>query len=158
MRHSHRLGGVILALLTVGLDQLTKGWVLASFATGASPLTVTFFWKIVLTFNRGVSFGLFSQDAQRGVYFLIGLTSLVTLGLVVWLVKSTRLLSSLGLGLIIGGSLGNIMDRVQFGAVVDFLYFHWHNHGFPAFNLADSGITIGVGFILLDSVLSSRRS
>jgi signal peptidase II len=149
------LGGVLLVLIA-GFDQLTKYWVLDFFRTEPEPVTLTFFWKIVLAFNRGVSFSLFSQETQTGVYLLAGATLLITLGLFVWLLKSKTFPLAIGLGLMIGGSLGNIVDRLRFGAVVDFLYFHWQEYAFPAFNIADCGITIGVGFILLDSFYTNR--
>tara|TARA_A100000171_G_C2134095_1_gene148812 strand:- start:2031 stop:2522 length:492 start_codon:yes stop_codon:yes gene_type:complete len=152
------LPGLVLVFVCLLFDQLSKYWVLNFFAQGNDPVEVTSFWNIVLVFNRGVSFGLFSQDAQTGVYLLAGVTFLITLVLSVWLFRATTLLLSTGLGFMIGGSLGNIIDRLRFGAVVDFLDFHWQGYSFPAFNIADSAITIGVGFILLDSFLSSRRS
>lgn len=157
MTRSPLIVGGALMVFVCGLDQWTKHLILTYFAAGHDPLMVTSFWDLVLAFNRGVSFSLFSQESQAGVYALIGITLVVTVGLFYWMTRAHTLALGVGLGLMIGGSLGNIIDRIQFGAVVDFLHFHWQNYSFPAFNIADSGITLGVGFILLDSLLEWRK-
>lgn len=149
--------GFSLILGVVFLDQLTKNWILSFFAAGHEPVTLTFFLKIILAFNRGVSFSLFSQETQQGVYLLTGVTCLIVLVLGFWLVKSRDFLLSAGLGLIIGGAIGNIIDRLRIGAVVDFLYFHWQEYSFPAFNIADCAITLGVGFLLWDGLRSAKQ-
>lgn len=144
------LGGFLLVFVAC-FDQASKYWILDFFAAGHEPITVTFFWKIVLAFNRGVSFSLFSQETQTGVYLLTATTLVIASSLFFWLIKSRTFLLSAGLGLIVGGAIGNIIDRLRLGAVVDFLYFHWQEYSFPAFNIADCGITVGVILILLDS-------
>lgn len=145
--------GSFLLIFVACFDQVSKHWVLDFFAAGHEPITITFFWKIVLAFNRGVSFSLFSQETQTGVYLLTATTLVIASALFFWLIKSRTFLLSAGLGLIVGGAIGNIIDRLRLGAVVDFLYFHWQEYSFPAFNIADCGITVGVSLILLDSFL-----
>ena len=150
--------GSFLLVFVACFDQLSKYWILDFFAAGHEPITVTFFWKIVLAFNRGISFSLFSQETQTGVYLLTATTLAIACALFFWLLKSRTFLVSAGLGLIVGGALGNIIDRLRLGAVVDFLYFHWQEYSFPAFNIADCGITVGVVLILLDSFLFQDKN
>lgn len=140
------------------LDQLSKWFLLYVVMQPPRIFNLTPFWDIVLAFNRGVSFSLFSQDTQLGVWVLCGVALCVIAVLVFWLFRAPSVLLGVGLGLMIGGALGNLLDRLRIGAVVDFLYFHAGGYGFPAFNIADSAITIGVGLILLDSFLDSRRT
>ena len=107
-------------------------------------------------FNRGVSFGFLNSAPEFSVYFLITLTALISLVLVIWLIRVTTPLLSSGIGLILGGALGNLIDRFRFGAVVDFLHFHWNAYSFPAFNIADTAITFGVIAILIDSFYTDK--
>ncbi|MBV8889528.1 MAG: signal peptidase II [Alphaproteobacteria bacterium] len=148
-------GGIVL------LDQLAKAAVLGFFAadgcaTGYRPLTS--FFNLVLTCNRGVSFGLFNSIGgdRAGLHDAVVtvLAGLVVLGLIYWLTRVSGRLLGIAIGLIIGGALGNIIDRVRLGGVVDFLDFHigaWH---WPAFNVADSAICIGVAAMVLENLFS----
>ncbi len=143
-----------LAAVILVLDQVSKAWVLYGLRLadlGTLPLLP--FFRLSLVWNRGFSFGLLSQvDLARWLLsvFSIG----VAIALALWARRSTRLLPALGLGLIIGGAVGNAVDRVRMGAVVDFLDFTG-SHVFPwVFNVADSGITVGVILLLLDSLLA----
>ena len=147
-----------LAVVVLILDQLSKAWVLYSLHLadlGTLPLLP--FFRLSLVWNRGFSFGLLSQVdlARWGLsIFSIG----VAIALALWAHKTTRLLPALGLGLIIGGAIGNAVDRVRMGAVVDFLDFTG-THVFPwVFNLADSGITVGVILLLADSLLAKPEA
>lgn len=150
------LMGLSLMLLTLIFDQATKYMILEFFTAQPDPITLTPFFKLVLAFNRGVSFSLLSQETVMGVAFLICLTLIITGGLFFWLLKCETTPLAFGLGLMIGGALGNIIDRFRFGGVIDFLYFHWQEYSFPAFNIADCGITLGVGCLLLDQILEWR--
>ena len=147
--------GLCLAVLVVGLDQATKAWMMA-LLDPPRLIGLTEFFDLVPVWNRGVSFGILSSRDGATVWLLGGLALAVAAGLIVWLARAERRLLALGLGLVIGGAVGNVVDRARFGAVFDFLDFHaagWH---FPAFNLADSAITVGVGLLLLDGLLSGR--
>lgn len=136
------------ASLIICLDQLSKIAILRQFSF-KDVLEITSFFNLTLTFNRGVSFGFFPADTFLGKLVLI----LIAVPFVTWLIfclwKVEDLLAQVGYNCIIGGALGNLIDRIQYGAVVDFLQFHWHNHFFPVFNVADSAITIGVILIFL---------
>lgn len=136
------------AILVICLDQLSKIAILRQLSF-RDVIEITSFFNLTLTFNRGVSFGFFPADTFLGKLILV----LIAISFVTWLAfclwKAEGLLCQIGYSSIIGGALGNLVDRLQYGAVVDFLQFHWHNHFFPVFNIADSAITVGVILIFL---------
>ena len=150
--------GLAVAAATAVLDQATKAMVLASFgASGCSfdRRAVTWFLDLVLICNPGVSFGLLG-DAGVNSLFFSGIAALIIVGLGVWLSRVRATFLALAIGLIIGGAIGNVVDRLRFGAVIDFLYFHAGSWYWPAFNLADSAICLGVVAMLLDGMLLRR--
>ena len=152
------LWGFLCAIGVVICDQLSKWVILTQILVPPRVLEVTSFFDLVLVFNRGVSFGFLSTAPAFSVYLLIGLTLLISLVLVIWLLRAETLILGLGLGLILGGALGNLIDRIRFSGVVDFLHFHWKDYSFPAFNLADSAITLGVVLILCEGFFIKRSS
>ncbi|MCP4329052.1 MAG: signal peptidase II [Alphaproteobacteria bacterium] len=137
------------------LDQLSKWWILAELMDPPRVISVTSFFALVLAWNRGVSFSLFSGQASP--YIFAGVAVAIVVGLLFWLRRVDNRWVAVGIGLIIGGAIGNVIDRLRFGAVVDFLYLHAGNFYWPAFNLADSAITIGVGILIIDSFLDRGR-
>ena len=145
-----------LSALVIVLDQLSKAWISNHFAYGES-LTILSIFNLVLAHNTGAAFS-FLHDAggvQRWLFSIIAIAASV------WIVAllrrhSAQTLFSLALSLILGGALGNLIDRIVYGYVVDFLHFHWGEHYFPAFNLADSAITCGALLMILDSLRSRR--
>lgn len=146
-----RLGLAVAALWLV-LDQAAKWWVLESVMQPPRIVEVTSFFNLVLAWNRGVSFSMFYSYHDAMPWVL----SAVALGIVAfllnWLRKTARAFPAVCLGLVIGGAIGNVVDRVRFGAVVDFLDVHaggWH---WPAFNVADAGISVGVVLLVLDGL------
>ena len=152
--------GLTTALIVVVLDQLSKAAVLAMFAgriLGDREI-VTSFFNLALTYNRGISFGLFNGGA--GVNALIfSLAAAAIIGvLVYWLHRAASPFLAVAIGMIIGGAVGNVIDRLRLGAVVDFLDFHVDAFHWPAFNLADSAICIGVIAMLLDGLLLQREA
>lgn len=147
----YRTFGLALLVLTLLLDRISKEW-LVGLLDGQDPITVTGFFNLVMVWNRGVSFGLFQQGDDAGRYLLTGFAVIVGLVLIVWMLRSSTRLGVAGLALVAAGALGNAYDRVVFGAVADFLDFHFAGYHFWAFNVADSAITIGVGFLLLDAI------
>lgn len=144
-----------LAALVVLLDQLSKWWILA-LMDPPRQIEVTPFFNLVLAWNRGVSFSLFHSGAAAAPYILSAVALAVVGGLTWWLSRQERLLPVLAIGLVIGGALGNVIDRLRFGAVVDFLDVYVGNWHWPAFNLADSAITLGVVGLVADGLFGDR--
>jgi signal peptidase II len=143
--------GLSLAVLVVILDQVTKLWALATVFSPPRRIEVMSMLDIVPVWNRGVSFGLLASDSPWGPWLLSGFALAVSAALTVWLARATVWPLVWGLGLVIGGAIGNVIDRIRFGAVVDFIDVHYGAWHWPAFNIADSAITLGVGFLLLDA-------
>lgn len=148
-----RLGSAF-ALVIVVFDQISKWWVLAELADPPKIIPVTSFFTLVLAWNRGVSFSLFSGQAPPYVFAAVAV--IIVIGLSIWLWRADNRWLAVGIGLIIGGAVGNVIDRMRFGAVADFLYFHVGEFYWPAFNLADSAITIGVTMLIIDSLFGRR--
>jgi signal peptidase II len=149
--------GLLLAAITILLDQLTKWVMLGLLMRGDEPIVVTPFFNLVMVWNRGVSFGLFDRSGALAPWVLSGLALAVVVALIAWLRQTHEWLSGIGLGLVIGGALGNVIDRVRLAAVVDFLDFHLAGWHWPAFNLADSAICVGAALLVADGLLGARR-
>ena len=143
--------GMGLAALIVLFDQASKWWIVEVVMNPPHAIEVTSFFNIVLAHNRGVSFGLFAAGSDTGKWVLVGVALLISAFLVRWLWQSSHGLTATALGLIIGGAIGNVIDRVLLGAVVDFLDFHALGYHWPAFNIADTAIFIGAAGIILES-------
>ncbi len=134
---------------TLALDQLSKWWLLFSVGmTNRPPIVVTEFFSLVMVWNRGVSFGILN-DPHRGPYLLIVVALAISAMLLRMALKSPYRWERIGYALVIGGALGNVLDRIRYGAVADFFYFHIGDLGYPAFNVADAGICIGVAVLLI---------
>jgi signal peptidase II len=145
-----RLLGLALALLAILLDQVSKPLLRDWLAGGG--VQVTSFFNLVSAWNRGVGFSLLVMQGAAGPYILAGAALVIAGGMVVWLWRTRRLLPAAALGLIIGGALGNVIDRLRYGAVFDFLDFHLADNHFPAFNVADSSLSIGVVLLIIDGL------
>ena len=152
---SRHVGGLVLALAIVALDQITKWAVLQAFDP-YQMLAVTPFFNLVLVWNRGVSFGMFSSAGDHGPWLLTALAAAIGAFVIVWLYRETRPLTRTALWMVLAGAIGNTIDRLRFGAVVDYLDFHAFGYHWPAFNVADSAIVIGACLILLDSLVLSQ--
>ncbi len=140
-------------------DQMSKWAILESFRSVGSQMTpLTPFLNLVLVFNPGISFGLFGDHSLFGPYAFTAFALLVTLILIVWAYKTPDRLSRLYLSFVIGGALGNVVDRIRWGAVVDFIDLHALGYHWPAFNLADSAITSGVAALLLNNLFKKPES
>jgi len=162
--------GLGVAALTVLLDQLSKWWILSVALPCLSgppgpwcqvdslPIEVTGFFNLVMTWNRGVSFGLFAHEAAFMPYVLIAVALAITAFMLLWLSRVDRPFMAMSIGLIIGGAVGNVVDRLRFGAVADFLDFHLFGWHWPAFNVADSGIVVGVLLIVADGLFAKPES
>lgn len=154
--------GLIVAAVCAVADQALKLWLIFVFDLRAhGVVTLTPFIDLVLTWNRGISYGLFQQQGALGQWILLLVTVIAVALLMVWLARSTSRLTALALGLIIGGAIGNAIDRFAYGAVADFVLFtpRLGGIGFPyIFNLADSAIVAGVAGLLYESLLGDRAA
>ena len=144
-------------LILIFLDQVTKWWIINYIMQPIKILPITPFFNIVLTWNSGISFGIFSNQGSFSVIILSTLATLIVFFLAVWLIKAVNKKLIIGLICIIGGAIGNIIDRVYHGAVIDFLDFHIKSYHWPAFNVADSCIFIGATLIILDSLFPDKK-
>ena len=141
-------------LVVLVLDQATKLFMRLMLADDL-PIEVTGFFNLVLAYNRGVSFSLFSNDSAVGPYLFAALSLAIAAGLIWWALRQGRGLFALLAGAIAGGALGNVIDRLYLGAVVDFLDFHAFGWHWPAFNVADSAIVVGVLVLLADGLFGA---
>ena len=148
--------GAMLALLVFVMDQLTKFWVLRIInLDGREPIAITPFLNLAMAWNRGVSYGLLTTHAQQ---VLIVMSLFISAVLWLWLAKATAPVAAAGLGLIIGGALGNALDRVLHGAVADFVHLHWGTVSWYIFNVADIAIVAGVALMLYDGFFDRRET
>jgi len=145
-----RLLGLAIAGLVIVLDQISKpsmrDWL------SAGDIQLTSFLSLVSAWNRGVGFSLLTMNLPSGPYILSALALAIAAGMTVWLFRVALPLPALALGLIIGGALGNVVDRLRLGAVFDFIDVHLGGYHWPAFNLADSALSIGVALLIIDGL------
>jgi signal peptidase II len=151
--------GAALAVATVVCDQLHKAWMITIFGDTQRPkITVTPFFDLVLVWNPGISYGLFKQNSDAGRWVLIGFAVAAAIALTYWLAQLQTRLAAASVGLIIGGALGNAIDRVHYGAVADFFSFHVSGFNWYVFNLADVAIVAGVVGLLYDSFKTRHKN
>jgi signal peptidase II len=148
--------GVIAALTTLAIDQASKLWLLYVFDIGRrGTVQVTPFFDLVLAWNIGISFGWFQNDSVLAQTVLMLVKAAAVIALAIWMARSQTVLATIALGLIIGGAIGNAIDRIAYGAVVDFALFHvqigQNIYNWYVFNLADAAIVAGVMALLYDS-------
>ena len=148
--------GILAALVTLVADQASKLWLLNGFDLARRGVVkVTPFFDLVLAWNIGISFGWLQNDGQAAQLALMAVKVIAVIALAIWMARSQTRLATVALGLIIGGAIGNGIDRLAYGAVVDFALFHIVIGGNPydwyVFNLADSAIVAGVIALLYDS-------
>jgi signal peptidase II len=148
-----------LSVVVVLADQLSKSYIAQHFGE-FEFITVLPILEITRMHNVGAAFSFLASASGWQRWVFIGLAGVVSLGIVVWLLRlrrSAHLLLACGLALVLGGALGNVIDRIRLGHVIDFIHFHWDRAYFPAFNVADSAITVGAACLLLDALLEGRR-
>lgn len=147
------LSGVVIAL-----DQFTKAMLTSAFRLGES-LTLTPFFDLVLVFNRGAAFSFLSDAGGWQRWFFVVLALIISAWIVIMLTRhAAEKLFSAALSLVLGGALGNVIDRLNHGAVVDFLSFHIADYYWPAFNVADSAITVGVALMLWEQLRQGKAN
>ncbi len=155
-RRRYRIAAA-LALFGLIADQGSKWLLIHGLGlTEGDRIRILPIFDLVLWWNRGISFSMLHTGSSWGPY-LFSVASLVIIGfLVLWLSRTTSVASAAAIGAVIGGALGNVVDRLRFGAVADFFYAHVGEYGWPAFNVADSLIVVGVGVLILDGLLGSN--
>ncbi len=145
--------GVVLA------DQLSKAFIVQRFGE-FEHISVLPFLDITRMHNVGAAFSFLASASGWQRWLFIGLAAVVSIGIIVWLLRlrsGSQGLLACGLALVLGGALGNLIDRIRLGHVIDFIHFHWNGAYFPAFNVADSAITVGAACLLLDALFEGRR-
>lgn len=174
-----RLVAAVLAFVIILKDQLSKWWVMSHlfgdmYKDGAPSFTqwltstgerlhhdaiqVTDFFSWVMVWNPGISFGMLHTDSNIMTYILSAIAIAVAIGFFAWMWRDPRPLMAVCVGMIVGGALGNVIDRLRFGAVVDFLDFSIGTYHWPAFNVADASISIGVVLLLVDMMLFPSKT
>lgn len=140
----------VIVLVVLALDQLSKFWLLYTVGMiSRPPLVVTDFFSLVMVWNHGVSFGMFSKSPDFMPYVLIAMAVVISGIMLRLALKSGAICERIAYAMVIGGALSNALDRVRVGAVADFFYFHLGELSWPAFNVADSCICVGVGLLLI---------
>jgi signal peptidase II len=153
--------GLLAVIVTCALDQVSKLWLLFGFDLGhRGAVRLSPFLDLALTWNTGISYGWFQQEGPLGQWVLLGLKLIAVALLWIWLARARSGLVALSLGLIMGGAIGNAVDRLAYGAVADFVFFHvetatWR-FAWYVFNLADVAIVAGVAGLLYDSIIGER--
>lgn len=145
--------------LVVGVDQGSKAWIYYDLMNPPSVISLLPFLDIILTWNPGIGFGLLKAHSLWGTVALSLMALSISVALGIWLWRTTDKLLLICLSLIIGGAMGNLIDRLRYGAVLDFIYVHLSILGyhFPAFNVADSAITVGACLLLLESYVRNKN-
>jgi signal peptidase II len=150
---------LLLSAVVVLADQVSKAYIAAHYLefefTRILPVL-----DITCMHNVGAAFSFLASASGWQRWVFIGLAVVVSIGITVWLIRlprSTHPLLAAGLALVLGGALGNVVDRIRLGYVIDFIHFHWNEAYFPAFNVADSSITVGAACLLLDALFEGRQ-
>lgn len=149
--------GLLIALGVVIADQLTKYIVFNYVLSEYAAIIVAPFFAIVRAWNTGVSFSMFNNWGINGIYILSGIALAIVFMLIKWLKNEQNKIIQLALGFIIGGAIGNVIDRIRLGAVFDFLDFYIGDHHWPAFNVADSFICVGAFIIIIHGLVSNIK-
>jgi signal peptidase II len=150
----YSLLGLAAAFIALILDQAHKSWMIAAYGPQEGPrFTVTSFFDVVMVWNPGISYGLLPQDGATGRILLMTVSLAAVIALLIWIGNAANRLIAVSLGLIVGGALGNVVDRLVYGKVADFFSFHYAGFYWYVFNVADVAITAGVVGLVLDWLL-----
>ena len=148
---------LVVASVVLLLDQLSKWLVKDVIMQPPQVIEVTSFFNLVITYNKGISFGLFGGSGSWQPWFFTVLALCIVTALLVWVRHQSGRTIAIACGLVVGGAIGNVIDRIRFNAVIDFLDFHLGSWHWPAFNVADSTILVGVALLLIDNLLPQRE-
>jgi signal peptidase II len=150
---------LFLSIAVVVLDQISKSYIAQHFGE-FEFIRVLPVLDITRMHNVGAAFSFLASASGWQRWVFIGLAVTVSIGIIIWLARlprSAHRLLACGLALVLGGAVGNVIDRIRLGFVIDFIHFHWDRAYFPAFNVADSAITVGAAFLLLDTLMEGKR-
>jgi len=148
--------GLVIAVISTAIDQASKWWLMSVLEKAGGPIELLPVFNLVMVWNPGVSFGMFQSGSVWAPWILSALAMVIVVVLVRWLAKAETRFIAGGLGLVIGGAIGNVIDRMVWGKVADFFDVHidaWH---WPAFNIADAAIVVGAAILVLDGLFASR--
>ncbi len=148
---------IFIVVITV-VDQISKQIMIGLVFEPERRIEVTSFFNLVPVRNTGISFGLFSNNAEFGRWALVALATVIIIALLVWLTRAGSTYITVALVMVIGGAISNVIDRALSGAVIDFLDFHAFGMHWPAFNLADSLIVLGTAMLLYDGLFGPQRA
>jgi signal peptidase II len=149
---------IIVSLITIVLDQATKLYIARTLPLHSMITVIENFFTITYLRNKGAAFGMLATSPWRLPFFIIvSLVAVVVIFVVIKKLRDDQKLAASALSLIFAGALGNLIDRIRFGEVIDFIFVHWYDHYWPAFNVADSAICVGVFLLTLDMVWEERR-
>jgi signal peptidase II len=151
---------ILVALATLVLDQASKLYLLFVYNLFLhEPVELLPFLELIVVWNRGISYGLLQQETDLGRWLLVGFSILAAIGLGIWMLRTPHRLLAASLALVVGGALGNVIDRIAYGAVFDFVHVHAGTFSWYVFNIADAAIVAGVIGLVYDSfVLEGRRA
>jgi signal peptidase II len=151
--------GAAAAVATLALDQASKLWLLFGLVLPLrEPVVLAPFAELIVVWNRGISYGLFQQHTELGRWLLLAVSAVAVVLLSVWMLRAASRLLALSLGLIVGGALGNAIDRLAHGAVFDFVHLHVGDWSWYIFNIADAAIVAGVVGLIYDALVADRRA
>jgi signal peptidase II len=149
---------LLIALISLVIDQASKIYLVDVYKIASiGTQKITDFFNLVMVWNRGISFGMFSGHESSN-YFFIGVSIVIVGVLAYWLTKTDLKLEAIGIGFVLGGAIGNIIDRFRYGAVADFFDFHIGDKHWPAFNIADSSIFIGACILIISSLFFGKKN
>jgi len=150
---------IIVSIVTIVLDQATKLYIARTLPLHTMITVIENFFTITYLRNKGAAFGMLANSAWRLPFFiLVSAVAAVVIIMVIRKLRDDQKLAAFALSLIFAGALGNLIDRISYGEVIDFIYVHWYEHYWPAFNVADSAICVGVFLLALDMIREEKRN
>lgn len=145
---------------TIGVfiaDQWSKNLILEWFSNHHGKVTATSFMNFILAWNKGISFSLFQANSIYGMWILIAVALMIAFILIWWIITAENTFSAVCFAMILGGAFGNVVDRLRFGAVIDFIDFHVFGYHWYTFNIADSGIVVGAALLLIHQLFFQQN-
>ncbi len=149
---------IIVSVITIALDQATKLYIARTLPLHTMITVIENFFTITYLRNKGAAFGMLANSVWRLPFFIfVSCVAVTVIIIVIRKLREDQKLATFSLALIFAGALGNLIDRIAYGEVIDFIYVHWYEHYWPAFNVADSAICVGVFLLAWDMIREERR-